>query len=71
MVTGVEQGVGRQLAFDPAASNAAAVIVDDFFARRAEAGAEDIRAGGGEAGPVENDAGKARAEQSISDVTPF
>lgn len=52
LVTGAGQGVGRQIALDLAAHNASTVIVNDFYADRAEAVAEEIRATGVDAVPV-------------------
>lgn len=49
LVTGAGQGVGRQIALHFAAHNAGGVIVNDYFKERAEAVAEEIRAGGGKA----------------------
>jgi len=49
LVTGAGQGVGRQIALHFAAHGAAGVVVNDYFAERAEAVAEEIRAAGGRA----------------------
>lgn len=44
LVTGAGRGVGRQIALDLAAHGAGAVIVNDFFADRAQAVAEEVSA---------------------------
>lgn len=46
LVTGAGQGIGRQVALHFAGSGAGAVIVNDYHADRAEAVAEEVRAGG-------------------------
>lgn len=48
-VTGAGQGVGRQVAIHLAAYGAAGIVVNDYFANRAESVAEEIRAAGGKA----------------------
>jgi 3-oxoacyl-[acyl-carrier protein] reductase len=49
LVTGAGQNVGRQIALQLAAGGAGAVVVNDFFAERAEAVAQEINAAGGRA----------------------
>jgi 3-oxoacyl-[acyl-carrier protein] reductase len=49
LVTGAGQGVGRQVALHLAAHNAGGVLVNDFFAERAELVASEIRSLGGKA----------------------
>lgn len=49
LITGAGQGVGRQIALHFAAHGAAGVVVNDYFAERAEAVAEEINAAGGKA----------------------
>ena len=49
LVSGAGQGVGRQIALDFAANGATGVIVNDFYAERAEQVAEEINASGGKA----------------------
>jgi 3-oxoacyl-[acyl-carrier protein] reductase len=44
LVTGAGQGVGRQIALHLAAHDAAAVVVNDFYAERAEAVAAEVEA---------------------------
>lgn len=55
LVTGAGQNVGRQIALHLAAHGAGGVIVNDFFADRAEAVATEIRADGGKAIGVQAD----------------
>jgi 3-oxoacyl-[acyl-carrier protein] reductase len=55
LVTGAGQGVGRQIALHFAAHNAGAVVVNDFRRERAEAVAEEVRAAGGQALPLQAD----------------
>lgn len=55
LVTGGGQGVGRQTCLHYAAANAGAIIVNDFHLDRAEAVAEEVRAMGREALPVQAD----------------
>lgn len=55
LVTGAGQGVGEQIARHFAAHNAAAVIVNDYFADRAEAVAQSIRDSGGNAFAIQAD----------------
>ena len=55
LVTGGGQGVGRQTCLHYAAANAGGVIVNDFHLDRAEAVAEEIRAMGVKALPVQAD----------------
>src|SRR5690625_3377456 len=49
LITGAGQGVGRQVALHFAEHGAAGVIVNDYFAERAEAVAEEIAQAGGKA----------------------
>lgn len=49
LVTGAGQGVGRETALYLAAHNASGVVVNDFYAERAEAVAAEIEAAGGRA----------------------
>ncbi len=46
LITGAGQGVGRAIALQMAAQNAAGIVVNDYFAERAEAVAEEVRAMG-------------------------
>jgi 3-oxoacyl-[acyl-carrier protein] reductase len=55
LVTGAGQGVGEQIARHFAAHNAAAIIVNDYFAERAEAVAQSIRDSGGNAIAIQAD----------------
>lgn len=55
LVTGAGQGVGRQIALDLAAHGAGAVIVNDFYADRAEAVAQEVTAQGSRGVPVSFD----------------
>jgi 3-oxoacyl-[acyl-carrier protein] reductase len=55
LVTGAGQGVGRQIALHLAAHNAGGVVVNDYVLERAEAVAEEIRAAGGRALPLQAD----------------
>ena len=55
LVTGAGQGVGRQIALHFAAHNAGGIVVNDFRSERAEAVAEEVRAGGGKALAVQAD----------------
>ncbi|MBX9647040.1 MAG: SDR family oxidoreductase [Xanthobacteraceae bacterium] len=55
LVTGAGQGVGRQVALHLAANNAGGVVVNDFYAERAEAVAEEVRRLGAEALAVVSD----------------
>ncbi|MFC3172815.1 SDR family NAD(P)-dependent oxidoreductase [Novosphingobium bradum] len=57
MVTGAGQGVGRGIALALAGSGAGGVVVNDFYADRAEAVAEEIRALGVRAMPMVGDVG--------------
>ncbi len=59
LITGAGQGVGRQIALHFAQHGAAGVIVNDYFADRAEAVVEEIVAAGG------------RAIAAQADVTDF
>lgn len=76
LVTGAGQNVGRQIALH-LASHGARVIVNDYFADRAEAVAQEIRAGQGEALALQADITNrasvadivARAEQAFGPVT--
>jgi 3-oxoacyl-[acyl-carrier protein] reductase len=49
MVTGGGQGVGRAIALRLAADGAGTIVVNDLFADRAEAVAEEVRRNGGQA----------------------
>jgi 2-hydroxycyclohexanecarboxyl-CoA dehydrogenase len=64
VVTGAGQNVGRQIAMH-LASQGAKVVVNDFFADRAEAVAEEIRAADGEALAIQADITN---RQSVSDM---
>lgn len=55
LVTGAGQGVGRQIALHFGGHNSGAVIVNDYFADRAEAVAEEVRALGAKALAVQAD----------------
>jgi 3-oxoacyl-[acyl-carrier protein] reductase len=55
LVTGAGQGVGRQIALQFAAHDASAVIVNDFFAERAQAVASELENGGTRAVPIQCD----------------
>jgi 3-oxoacyl-[acyl-carrier protein] reductase len=55
LVTGAGQGVGRQIALHLAAHNAGGVVVNDYVLDRAEGVAEEIRAAGGKALPLQGD----------------
>src|SRR5271163_638059 len=55
LVTGAGQGVGRQIALHLASHNAGGVVVNDYVLERAEAVAEEIRAAGGKALPLQAD----------------
>jgi 2-hydroxycyclohexanecarboxyl-CoA dehydrogenase len=55
LVTGAGQGVGRQIALDLAANGAGAVIVNDFYADRAHAVAEEVSALGAKGIPASFD----------------
>ena len=55
LVTGAGQGVGEQIARHFAGHGAAAVIVNDYFAERAQAVAQSIRDAGGNAFAVQAD----------------
>jgi 2-hydroxycyclohexanecarboxyl-CoA dehydrogenase len=55
LVTGAGQGVGRQIALHLAEHGAGCVVVNDFFADRAEAVAADVEATGAKAIPVHCD----------------
>ena len=55
LITGAGQGVGRAIAIQMARENAAGVIVNDYFADRADAVAEEIRAMGGKAMGIAGD----------------
>ena len=76
MVTGAGQSVGRGIAQQLAAHNAA-VAVNDFFADRAEAVAAEIRAAGGKAVPMVCDvsdyegvkAGVAKVAQELGTIS--
>lgn len=65
LVTGAGQGVGEQIARHFAAHNAAAVIVNDYFAERAEAVASAIRDSGGNAFAVQADVSDAASVQRM------
>ena len=51
LITGAGQGVGRQTALHFAAHNAGMVVVNDYYAERAEAVAADIRETGAQLMP--------------------
>jgi 3-oxoacyl-[acyl-carrier protein] reductase len=55
LVTGAGQGVGRQIAIHLAAHNAGGVVVNDYVLKRAEEVAQEIKAAGGKALPVQAD----------------
>jgi 3-oxoacyl-[acyl-carrier protein] reductase len=55
LVTGAGQGVGRQIALHLASHNAGGVIVNDYVLKRAEEVAQEIKAAGGKALPVQAD----------------
>jgi 2-hydroxycyclohexanecarboxyl-CoA dehydrogenase len=65
LITGAGQGVGRQAALHFAAHNAGGVIVNDFFKERAEAVAEEVRALGCKALPVQCDVTKLDAVKAM------
>jgi len=65
LVTGAGQGVGEQIARHFAAHDAAAVIVNDYFAERAEAVAQSIRDSGGKAFAVQADVSDAASVQRM------
>lgn len=64
VVTGAGQNVGRQIAIH-LANNGASVVVNDFFAERAEAVAQEIRDLGGEAVAIQADVTK---RASVTDM---
>lgn len=64
LVTGAGRGVGRQIALDLAAHDAGTVIVNDFYAERAEAVAEEIRSTGVGAVPIAFDVTNYEAVQN-------
>lgn len=55
LVTGAGQGVGRQVALHLAEHNAGAVIVNDYYAERADAVAREVEALGARALPLQCD----------------
>lgn len=55
LISGAGQGVGRQIALHFAEHGAAGVVVNDYFAERAEAVAKEIEAAGGKAIAVQAD----------------
>jgi len=55
MITGAGQGVGRQIALHLAAHGCPGVVVNDYHLDRAEAVAEEVRALGAQALPVQAD----------------
>jgi 2-hydroxycyclohexanecarboxyl-CoA dehydrogenase len=55
LVTGAGQGVGRQIALHFAAHGAAGVVVNDYFADRAQRVVDEIAAAGGKAIAVQAD----------------
>jgi 3-oxoacyl-[acyl-carrier protein] reductase len=55
LISGAGQGVGRQIALHFVEHGAAGVVVNDFFAERAEAVAKEIAAAGGKAIAVQAD----------------
>lgn len=55
LVTGAGQGVGREVALELAAGNAAGIVVNDYFRERAEGVAQEIEALGVRALPVQCD----------------
>lgn len=57
MVTGAGQGVGRGIALTLAASGAGGVIVNDFYAERAQSVCDEVRALGVQAFPLTCDVG--------------
>lgn len=65
LVTGAGQGVGEQIARHFASHNARAVIVNDYFAERAEAVASSIRDSGGNAFAVQADVSDAESVQRM------
>ena len=65
LITGAGQGVGRAIALQMARENAAGVIVNDFFAERAEAVAEEIRAIGGKALGIAGDVSDLESVRSM------
>lgn len=56
-ISGAGQGVGRQIALHLASFGAAGVVVNDFYAERAEAVVKEIRGIGGKAVAVQGDVG--------------
>lgn len=65
LVTGAGQGVGRAAALGFARQGAAAVIVNDFYAERAHAVAEEVRAIGTNATAIQADVGDLSAVRSM------
>ncbi|MBI5947249.1 MAG: SDR family oxidoreductase [Chloroflexi bacterium] len=57
LISGAGQGVGRQIALHMASYGAAGVIVNDFYAERAEAVAKEVRELGGKALAAQGDVG--------------
>lgn len=65
LVTGAGQGVGRQIALHFAAHNSGGVVVNDYHLDRAEAVAEEVRAAGGTALPIQCDVSDHAAVQAM------
>ena len=55
LITGAGQGIGRQIALHFAGQNCGGVAVNDYVLERAESVAEEIRAAGANAFPIQGD----------------
>lgn len=76
LVTGAGQGIGREIALRLARDGAKAVIVNDYYAERAQAVAEEITRAGGTAVAIQADVGNrdsvmamvARAREEVGPI---